>query len=67
MPLCQTGGYRVRPSAVNKVKPAIKEFVEYVRANEPDSAFIPPSDNHSNSFSSQVGNPSVTGLGKGCP
>jgi quinol monooxygenase YgiN len=35
MPLYQTGGYRVRPSAVNKVKQAIKEFVEYVRANEP--------------------------------
>jgi len=35
MLLYQTGGYRVRPSAVNKVKQAIQEFVEYVRANEP--------------------------------
>lgn len=35
MPLYQTGGYRVKESAVNKVKQAIKEFVEYVRANEP--------------------------------
>ena len=35
MPLYQTGGYRVKKSAVNKVKQAIKEFVEYVRANEP--------------------------------
>jgi quinol monooxygenase YgiN len=34
MPLYQTGGYRVKPSAVGKVKQAIKEFVEYVRANE---------------------------------
>lgn len=35
MPIFQTGGYRVKPSAVNKVKQAIKEFVEYVKANEP--------------------------------
>ena len=35
MPLYQTGGYRVKPSAVNKVKEAIKEFVAYVQANEP--------------------------------
>ena len=35
MPLYQTGGYRVKPSAVDKVKVAIKEFVNYVRANEP--------------------------------
>ena len=35
MPLYQTGGYRVKPSAVNKVKEAIKEFVTYVQANEP--------------------------------
>ncbi len=35
MPLYQTGGYRVKPSAVNKVKQAIKEFVAYVQANEP--------------------------------
>ena len=35
MPLYQTGGYRVKPSAVEKVKKAIKEFVAYVQANEP--------------------------------
>ena len=35
MPLYQTGGYRVKPSAVNKVKQAIKDFVAYVQANEP--------------------------------
>lgn len=35
MPIYQTGGYQVKPSAVNKVKQAIKEFVAYVQANEP--------------------------------
>jgi quinol monooxygenase YgiN len=35
MPLYQTGGYQVKPSAVNKVKQAINEFVAYVQANEP--------------------------------
>ena len=35
MPIYQTGGYRVKPSAVDKVKQAIKEFVSYVKANEP--------------------------------
>ena len=35
MPLYQTGGYQVKPSAVNKVKQAIKELVAYVQANEP--------------------------------
>jgi len=35
MPIYQTGGYRVKPSAVNKVQQAIKEFVAYVQANEP--------------------------------
>lgn len=35
MPLYQTGGYRVKPSAVNKVKQAIQDFVAYVQANEP--------------------------------
>jgi quinol monooxygenase YgiN len=37
MPLYQTGGYRVKPEAVNKVKQAIKDFVAYVQANEPGS------------------------------
>lgn len=27
MPIYQTGGYQVKPSAVNKVKKAIREFV----------------------------------------
>jgi quinol monooxygenase YgiN len=35
MPIYQTGGYQVKPSAVNKVKEAIKEFVAYLQANEP--------------------------------
>ena len=35
MPIFQTGGYQVRSSAANKIKLAIKEFVEYVRTNEP--------------------------------
>ena len=37
MPIYQTGGYRVKPAAVNKVKHAIKDFVAYVQANEPGS------------------------------
>lgn len=35
MPIYQTGGYRVKPTAVEKVKQAIKEFVKYVQTNEP--------------------------------
>ena len=35
MPIYQTGGYQVKPSAVNKVKKAIREFVAHVQANEP--------------------------------
>jgi quinol monooxygenase YgiN len=35
MPLFQTGSYRVKPSAVGKVKEAIAEFVRHVQANEP--------------------------------
>jgi quinol monooxygenase YgiN len=35
MPIFQTGGYRVKPAAVDQVKKAIKEFVTYVQANEP--------------------------------
>lgn len=35
MPLYQTGGYRVKPAAVDKVKRAIVEFVQYVKDNEP--------------------------------
>jgi quinol monooxygenase YgiN len=37
MPIFQTGAYRVKPSAVGKVKDAIKEFVDYVQASEPGS------------------------------
>lgn len=37
MPIYQTGGYQVKPSAVNKVKEAIREFVAYLQANEPGS------------------------------
>ena len=35
MPIFQSGAYQVKPSAVGKVKKAIDEFVEYVKANEP--------------------------------
>jgi len=35
MAIYQTGGYQVKASGVNKVKQAIKEFVTYVKANEP--------------------------------
>lgn len=35
MALYQTGSYQVKSSAVNKVKQAIKEFVAYVKVNEP--------------------------------
>jgi quinol monooxygenase YgiN len=35
MPIYQTGGYRVKPSAVEKVKQAIKVFVRHVQENEP--------------------------------
>ena len=35
MAIYQTGGYRVKPEAVDKVKQAIKVFVRYVQENEP--------------------------------
>jgi quinol monooxygenase YgiN len=35
MPIYQTGGYRVKPAGVEKVKAAIKEFVAYLQENEP--------------------------------
>ena len=35
MAIYQTGGYQVKPSAVNKVKEAIRQFVNYVKENEP--------------------------------
>ena len=35
MPIYQTGGYRVKSSAVEKVKQAITVFVRYVQENEP--------------------------------
>jgi quinol monooxygenase YgiN len=34
MPIYQTATYRVEPSAIDEVKAAIVEFVEYVRTNE---------------------------------
>jgi quinol monooxygenase YgiN len=34
MAIYQTGGYQVKPSAVNKVKQAIKDFVQYVQGSE---------------------------------
>jgi quinol monooxygenase YgiN len=35
MPIYETGGYRVKRSAVPTVKKAIREFVAYVKAHEP--------------------------------
>jgi quinol monooxygenase YgiN len=35
MAIYQTATYRVKPQAVDKVKRAIEEFVQYVQANEP--------------------------------
>jgi quinol monooxygenase YgiN len=35
MPIYQTAEYRVHAAALDKVKRAIDEFVDYVRANEP--------------------------------
>ena len=35
MPIFQTGGYRVKSSAVEKVKRAIQVFVRYVQEHEP--------------------------------
>lgn len=35
MPIYQTGAYRVKPTAVEKIKRAIDEFVAYVKAHEP--------------------------------
>jgi len=35
MAIYQTATYQVKPQAVAKVKRAIEEFVQYVRANEP--------------------------------
>lgn len=35
MAIYQTGGYQVKPAAVDKVRQAIKDFVRYVQENEP--------------------------------
>jgi quinol monooxygenase YgiN len=35
MAIYQTATYQVRPQAVEKVKRAIEEFVQYIRTNEP--------------------------------
>ena len=37
MPIFQSGAYQVRASGVEKVKAAIREFVDYVQASEPGS------------------------------
>src|SRR5512140_118810 len=37
VPIYQTANYQVKASAVDKVKAAIAEFVEYVAKNEPGS------------------------------
>jgi quinol monooxygenase YgiN len=37
VPIYQTAGYQVNASAVDKVKSAIVEFVDYVAKNEPGS------------------------------
>jgi quinol monooxygenase YgiN len=35
MALYETGAYQIKPSAIDKVKLAIREFVEYLETNEP--------------------------------
>ncbi len=35
MAIYETGAYRVKPGAVDKVKKAIGEFVDYLKENEP--------------------------------
>jgi quinol monooxygenase YgiN len=35
MPIFQSGAYKVKPEAVERVKKAIAEFVDYVKVNEP--------------------------------
>jgi hypothetical protein len=40
MPLYQTGGYRVKPSAENEVKQAIKDFVAYVQSQRAGHADV---------------------------
>src|ERR1700738_4139572 len=37
MPIYQTAYYQVKPTAVEKVKAAIEEFVRYVKNSEPGS------------------------------
>jgi quinol monooxygenase YgiN len=37
MPIYETGAYRVKRSAVPKVKKAIKKLIEYVNVHEPGS------------------------------
>jgi quinol monooxygenase YgiN len=37
MPMYTIAQYQVRPSGVDKVKRAIEDFVQHVRANEPDT------------------------------
>ena len=35
MPLYETGAYRVKASAIDNVKRAIREFIAYLTTNEP--------------------------------
>jgi quinol monooxygenase YgiN len=37
MPIFQSGAYRVKPTAVDEVKRAIKDFVQHVQTSEPDT------------------------------
>jgi len=37
MAIYQTATYQIKPQAVEKVKRAIEDFVQYVRENEPDT------------------------------
>jgi quinol monooxygenase YgiN len=39
MPIYQTAYYQVKTDAVDQVKAAVVEFVDYVRANEPGTWF----------------------------
>lgn len=39
MPICMTARYQVEPEMVEEVKRTVKEFVKYIRINEPTTLF----------------------------
>jgi quinol monooxygenase YgiN len=47
VPIYQTARFRVKPEALDKCKQAIQEFVDYVRANEPQTQqYLAMQDTH---------------------